>query len=108
MQIRILSQQIATEYDGTHITRGWFAEYIAGCEQLIVPGVIGWANVQAEQDHNNDIVLTADITTEDVVTGNPEYNGDEVSEEFIRSYILGADVYWLAPEVLRATEVTFA
>lgn len=107
MRITITSDILENEYDGSAVTASWAREYIAGCESLIVPGVISWDNVTTTAPDPATIVITADLATEDVVSEG-EYKGDEVSEEFVRSYITGADAYWLAPGVLRASEVTFA
>lgn len=105
-QIRIVSDVVNTSYDGSQVTPEWVAEYIAGCEHLIVPGVSSWQGVRASKE-DGQIVVVADLTTEGRIAEG-DYKGDEVSEDFLREYVIGADAYWLAPEVLRATEVTFA
>src|SRR5690606_19748322 len=68
---------------------------------------ISWDNVTAEMPDPGTLVITADLVTEDVISSG-DYKGDEVNEEFVRSYVTGADAYWLAPGVLVAREVTFA
>lgn len=108
MRITVVSEIVAREYDGNDTTAPeFFTAYIAGADGLIVPGVLSWDNVAATIV-GDTVTITADLTTEDVVTNNADYKGAEVSEDFVSSYIMGADVYWLAPEVLMPTKVTFA
>jgi len=107
MRITISSDVLENEYDSFPVTGSWAREYIAGAGSVIVPGVISWDNVTAEMPDPGTLVITADLVTEDVISSG-DYKGDEVNEEFVRSYVTGADAYWLAPGVLVAREVTFA
>lgn len=110
MRVTITSDRLADEYDGND-TRDpeFYTGYLAGAEPYIVPGVTGWDNVAAEVT-DDKVVITADLETEDkVAKDDPSGNGgQEVSQDYIRDYVLGADAYWLAPDVLKATEVAFA
>lgn len=108
MRIRVISDRITDTYDGVVVDAEWAKEYVAGCTNLIVPGVLSWDSVQTEWEGDNNIVISADLATEDVVSEAGNYTGDEVSEDFVRQYILGADIYWLAPGVLKATAITFS
>lgn len=110
MRITVTSSLITESYDGSDTTAAdFFTGYVAGAESLIVPGVTGWDNVTAEVT-GDQVVISADLTTlPEVPAGDQGGNaGVPVSEDWIRDYIMGADAYWLAPEVLMPTEVTFA
>lgn len=110
MRVTVTADILADEYDGTPTNDpAFFVGYIAGAEPYIVPGVTGWDKVTAEVT-GDTVVISADLATDDkVASDHPSGNGgQEVSEQYIREYILGADAYWLAPDVSKATEVTFA
>lgn len=111
MRVIIATDILADEYDGQPTkTPAFLTGYIAGAEPYIVPGVVSWDNVTAEMLGDDKAKITADLTTELVVADNdPSGNaGQIVTEDWVRDYILGADAYWLAPDVAKATEVTFA
>lgn len=110
MRVKITSDVLMDEYDGTKVGADFAVGYIAGAEPYIVPGVVSWDNVTADMPDPNTLVVEADLTTLlEVADNDPSGNaGQEVTEDWVRKYITGADAYWLAPEVLRATEVTFA
>lgn len=110
MRVTVTSELITTEYDGHDTTDPeFFTGYIAGAEPYIVPGVTGWDNVTAEVS-GEVVTISADLTTLETVPSDHESgNGNEpVNEDWVRKYVMGADAYWLAPEVLMPTEVTFA
>lgn len=107
MRISIVADVVLEEYDCYPVAAEYVRDYIAGTDQqLIVPGVISWDNVVTadgvREDGERFVTITADLTTEDVVTGNEEYNGDAVTTDFVRDYIAGADVYWLISGALLA------
>lgn len=111
MRVTITTDVLTDEYDGQPTkTPEFFTGYISGAEPHLVPGVTSWDNVTAEMIGDDQAKITADLTTLLVVADNdPSGNaGQEVSEDFVRDYILGADAYWLAPDVAKATDVTFA
>lgn len=111
MRVTIVSEVVSSEYDGSTVDAEWVAEYLAGADDsLFVPGVSSWGNVTTEQDDEGNIILSADLTTDEKVDANhPSGNGGQVvSEDWISGYIIGADAYWFAPETLRAIKVTFA
>jgi hypothetical protein len=110
MRVTVTSELISTEHDGRDTTDPeFFVSYVAGAEPYIVPGVTSWDNVTAEVTGQR-VVISADLTTlPDVPSGDQGGNaGEPVNEDWISKYILGADAYWLAPEVLMPTKVTFA
>ncbi|QNJ57668.1 hypothetical protein SEA_KEANU_63 [Streptomyces phage Keanu] len=111
MRITVVSERISDTYDGDAVNAEWAAKYLAGADDsLFVPGVASWDNVVTSEDDEGRIVITADLTTlTEVADNDPSGNaGQLVSEDWVRDYILGADVYWFAPETLKATEITFA
>ncbi|AZS06704.1 hypothetical protein HOU95_gp103 [Streptomyces phage Hiyaa] len=110
MRVTITSDVLEHEHDGQPVNSNFATAYIAGAEPYIVPGVTSWDNVQAEMPDPNTVVITADLTTLDTVPkDDASTHGDTpVTTDWVRDYVTGADAYWLAPGVLRATEVTFA
>lgn len=106
MRITVTADVLASTYDGETVTADFVRKYLENTDGLIVPGT-AWANVTAHMADPVTVVVTADVLHEGVVSSG-DYKGQEISEDWVRDYIIGADVYWHAPEVLRATEVTFA
>ena len=110
MRITVTSELLTKSYDGhSTLAADFFTGYVRGAEPYIVPGVTSWDNVTAEVV-DKKVVISADLTTLlEVPSGDQGGNaGQPVNEDWVRDYITGADAYWLAPEVLKATEVTFA
>lgn len=73
------------------------ADHIAGtsaCESwgVLVPGCPVVQNVTATQGEDDEVTVTAEFLAHDEVIGG-DYKGDEVTEEFVTSYILGAGEY---------------
>lgn len=64
-----------------------------GSHGVLVPGVLVWQNVTATADGHGNVTISAELLATDNVTGG-DYKGDEVTEEHISSYIMGADAYW--------------
>jgi hypothetical protein len=111
MRVTVVSELVSDMYDGRVVDENFVREYLAGTDDsLLVPGVTSWDNPQVTTNDEGQIVITADLVTEDrVAADHPSGNGGQpVSQDWVRDYITGADAYWFAPEVLTATEVTFA
>lgn len=102
MRIRIVADVLMPEYDGNKITAEFVREYIAGCENVIVPGVTSWDNVVTGDLPDGRITVTADLVTGG--TTGPDYGNEEVTPEFVRTYVEGAEAYWLIPGVLFVDE----
>lgn len=70
--------------------------YVGEHAGMLVPGVVRWDYLMVATNAEGKAEITATITAEDAVTGNANgYNGEAVTPEFITSYILGAEDYWL-------------
>lgn len=82
-------------YDGDLITSDWVTQYVAEHARNIVVGVEMWYNVRAVRS-TNDIILTATLRTVDRIEGQ-HYDGQEVTAEWLKGYIEGAEWYLLAP-----------
>jgi len=106
-KIVIVSEVLKDEYDGHPVTSEFIKDYLEGAPAgSVVPGTT-WSDVQvADVAEGGSVEITATLTHPDRIAEG-EYKGDEISDEWIGSYILGADAYWHAPEVLRATSVVF-
>lgn len=104
MQVEITSDVLMTEYDRDRVGAEFAVSYIRGAEPYIVPGVTSWDNVTADMPDPATLVIRADLKTEDVVSSG-DFRGQEVTPEWVQGYVIGADAYWLAPGVLKATKV---
>lgn len=90
-------------YDGEPITPEWVRNYVNGHTSELVVGVEQWFNVRAVRS-NDSIILTAKIRAVDVIKGS-HFDGQEVTAAWIKGYIEGADVFWLAPGCAKASHV---
>lgn len=114
MRVTVASTVVEPKHDGYDVTADFVTKYVAEVDDsAFVPGVLSWDKLHitehAAEDGSTKILISADLVTEEVVTNDPNgYNGQEVSEDWIRSYITGADAYWLVPGALVPDEVTFA
>lgn len=113
MRIRVTSELLQTEYDGQPTTSpNFYADYLHSVGGgYVVPGVYGWAvdSVSVSEkvgDESQVVVILADLETGGTIDSG-DWSGQVVNQKWVKDYILGADVYWLAPEVLKATEVVF-
>lgn len=108
MRITVVSEQLADMYDGHVVDDDFVSSYLAGTDQsLIVPGVLSWDNAEVSYDDDGNIVVSADLTTEDVVSSG-DWQGQDVGRDWIMGYIMGAAEYWFAPGLMKATKITFA
>lgn len=107
MHVIVTSDVLEDEYDGVPVDSRFAREYLSNADNLVVPGVTSWNNVQAHMPDPATVVIEADLVTQDVVPSG-DWKGQEVSEDWVRGYIEGADAYWLAPGTMRATKVTFS
>jgi hypothetical protein len=96
MRIRIVTDVITPEYDGSKVTAEFVREYIAGCEHVVMPEVDSWDNVVTEDLPDGRVAITADLVPSDPT----------VTTESIREFVMGADAYWLIPGALVADEFT--
>lgn len=107
MRIRIISDVLETQHDGQAVNAEFAKQYLAGAADFVVPGVTAWNNVQATDKvaagGGAQVVIEADLTTVDVVPDG-EFAGQRVCNEWVKGYILGAEMYWLAPGALIANE----
>lgn len=75
-----------------------FAEEVAGTSfcgsnGVLVPGCPVVQNVTVTYGEGDEVTLAAEFLAYDHVPAG-DYQGDEVTEEFVSSYILGAGDYW--------------
>jgi hypothetical protein len=90
-------------YDGDVITPDWVVKYVNSHTKELVVGVEQWYSVRAVRS-NNSIILTAKIRAVDVIKDG-HFDGQEVTAAWIKGYIEGADVYWMAPGCVKASHV---
>lgn len=90
-------------YDGDPITPAWVTEYVSENACDLVVGVEMWYNVRAVRS-GDDIILTAKIRTVDVIEGQ-NYDGQQVTAEWLKGYIEGAEWYLLAPQCVKVSAV---
>lgn len=79
----VVPANLAEEFSGTSAPESW---------GVLVPGVPVWQNVTVTEGTPGEVTVTAELLATDHVTGG-DYKGDEVTEEHISSYILGAGDY---------------
>lgn len=108
MRVTVISEQVADMYDGHVVDEEFVRSYLAGSDQsLFVPGVLSWDNAEVSYNDNGDIVVSADLATEDVVSSG-DWRGQDVGPDWVMSYIMGAAEHWFAPGLMKATKVTIA
>lgn len=106
MRIMVVSDVVETEHDGFYVGKDLVMEYIDVNDHTIVPGVSSWKDVVIDHPDPTTLIIEATLSAEDVVPSG-DFAGQEISEEWVSSYIRGADVYWLIPGALKATDVQF-
>lgn len=108
MRITVVSEQVSDMYDGYVVDEEFVSSYLAGTDQsLLVPGVLSWDNAQVSYNDEGNIVVTADLATEDVVSSG-DWKGQDVGPDWIMGYIMGAADHWFAPGLMMAKKITFA
>lgn len=62
---------------------------------VLIPGlpVVESAHVRITGNPENEVTLSVTFVGYEVVPAG-DYKGDEVTEEFVTSYIMGAEAYW--------------
>lgn len=106
MRIMVTSDVVEKEHDGDPVGKDLVMSYIDVSDHTLVPGVKSWKDVVITHPDPTTIIVEATLDVEDVVSSG-DFVGQEVSEAWISGYILGADVYWLVPGALKATDVQF-
>ena len=91
MRIQIIDDRIGTATN-TQITA-----QVRGADNVLVPGVLAWAAVATKTLQGVTVTISAEITTEEVVSTG-DYAGTPVTQEFISEYIVGAGEWWLGTD----------
>jgi len=91
MKITITGDRLANSTN-TAIT-----SQVRGAEAVLVPGVTDWDAVATRTVSGETSRITSTITAEDIVSSG-DYVGQEVTPEFVTSYILGAGEWWLTAD----------
>lgn len=82
------------QHDGSVVTAQYVGEYMQGMDtSLIVPGV-SWHDVAVTDGApgDADVTIRATLVADDVVNGG-DWNGQQMSADFIRDYLDGAQEY---------------
>ncbi len=95
-------------YEG--VTSEDLAAQLAGAGDVLVPGCL-FSDVVAvrgaEEGEEDKVRVTAQVLADDRVQGG-DWDGDEVTAEFITSYITGAAEFWVSGGDMFSPSFAFA
>jgi hypothetical protein len=103
MRISIVADVVEPQYEGYAVNAEYVKGFIEGCHEFIVPGVVGWDDVQTEDLPGDTIGITAELRAIGVILGG-EWSGRRITAEWVADYIMGAGEYWLIPGSLSVRE----
>lgn len=109
MRVKVTSDLLMTRYDGCDTASpDWYRGYLSGAGEYIVPGITGWdemnVSVVTSETGDRTVIIDAFVTADEFIESG-DWAGQVVDTAWVTEYIRGADEYWLAPGVLRPTEV---
>lgn len=102
MRIQIIGDRLGNTTN-TQITA-----QVRGADNVLVPGVLSWAAVATKTMQGTRVTISAEITTEEVVSTG-DFAGTPVTQEFVGEYIVGAAEWWLGTDgdMFLASSVAF-
>lgn len=103
MRISIVADVVESHYEGQPVNAEFVKHHINENHEFIVPGVVGWDDVQTEDLSAEQVRITANLRTIGMILGG-EWSGRRITAEWVADYIMGAGEYWLVPGSLSVRE----